>query len=133
MAAALLKAAAPGAEVRSAGLTARDGEPVSPEAVKALRGRGLDLAGHRSTALRANMVEWADLILTMTRAHREALLRRYPQAEGKVAQLLAFPRWGTGDCPEDLDVDDPIGGSQSRYDRCAEELERAVSTLLEVR
>lgn len=77
-------------EVRSAGVAADDGSRASGGAIRALRQKGLDLSQHRSQLVSEELVEWAELILTMTRRHKEVILERYPQAADKTYTLKEF-------------------------------------------
>ncbi|TMG80394.1 MAG: low molecular weight phosphotyrosine protein phosphatase, partial [Betaproteobacteria bacterium] len=56
--------------VSSAGTGAWDGAPASEGAYLVGLERGLDLSGHRARLLTRELVERADLILTMARHHR---------------------------------------------------------------
>src|SRR5438094_9980874 len=56
--------------VTSAGTGAWDGAPVSEGAYLVGLERGLDLSSHRARLLTRELVEEADLILTMARHHR---------------------------------------------------------------
>jgi protein-tyrosine phosphatase len=76
-------------EVRSAGVSASDGMPVSGHAVQALERRSA-VAPAQSNALRAETVDWADLILTMTSGHKQTLLFRYPEAVHKTYTLKEY-------------------------------------------
>lgn len=75
--------------VRSAGVSTIDGLPVSSNALNALRDRGIEHKG-ASRALTSEAVEWADLILTMTAAHKRDLLHYYPEAVDKTFTLKEF-------------------------------------------
>lgn len=77
-------------QVISAGLAAVEGAPATPEAIQAAGELGADLRGHRARHLTPELVEQADLILTMTREHKQEILRRMPQARGKVYTLKEF-------------------------------------------
>lgn len=92
----------------SAGLTARDGAPMTSEASAALRTLGVPHEPHVARPLTPQLVESADVIYTMTRAHRESLLAEFPTAAAKTHALDP-----TGDIP------DPIGGPQDGYDTAA--------------
>ena len=75
LAAALLERAlagrgSEGLAVSSAGTGAWDGAPVSEGAYLVGLERGLDLSGHRARLLTRELVESADLVLTMARHHR---------------------------------------------------------------
>ena len=77
--------------VESAGLAAADGAQMSAGAQRALARRGVTAAGrHRSRRLTAGMVADAGLILTMTMAHKNALLRLFPDAVEKVFTLREY-------------------------------------------
>jgi len=88
-------------EVRSAGLSAIDGTPISPNAAQTLTNRNLPLPGG-STALTDEAVEWADLILTMTVGHKRTLIGRYPHVSDKVYTLKEFAAGGEPGAAEDL-------------------------------
>ena len=79
-----------GIAVASAGLAAFDGAPASAEAVEVMRQFGVDLSGHRTRRLTREMVLTADLVLTMTKRHKEAVLALAPEAAGKVFTLREF-------------------------------------------
>jgi protein-tyrosine phosphatase len=112
-----------GVTVASAGLSAVMGGRPSPEAVVVLSEMGMDLSHHESQPLGFQLVRHADLIWTMTRAHRQAILAQWPEASSRVS-LLSM---------DGHDISDPIGGPEDQYRRCAEqiktELESRVKSL----
>ncbi|WP_127534758.1 low molecular weight protein arginine phosphatase [Paenibacillus kobensis] len=76
-------------EVRSAGVSTVDGMPISANALEALRRKQIDHRG-ASRMLAEQAVGWADLILTMTSAHKRGLLGRFPNAIDKTHTLLEY-------------------------------------------
>ncbi len=96
--------------VSSAGLQAPPGQPASANAVLVAREHGADLSGHRTRPLNLELVGQSDLILTMTKSHRDAILRAYPSARGKVYSLSEF-----SGLTERGDLIDPYGGDPARY------------------
>lgn len=80
-------------EVRSAGVGAIDGYPMSPHAEEVLQKRNLPASG-TSTALTAELVAWADLILGMTSSHKQAIVQRFPDAAGKTFTLKEYALQG---------------------------------------
>jgi protein-tyrosine-phosphatase len=76
-------------EIRSAGVSTPSGLPISPHAAATLRKRNLVLPGS-STALSANEVTWASLILAMTAGHKRAILQRFPEAITKTFTLKEY-------------------------------------------
>ena len=102
-------------EVTSAGTGAWDGAPASEGAYLVGLERGLDLSGHRARLLSRELVEAADLILTMARHHRARVDEL--GGEGKVFVLGEYAGKG-GD-----EVSDPFGGDLAIYRDTAQELE----------
>jgi protein-tyrosine phosphatase len=103
--------------VQSAGLYAMDGFVASSHAQTTMAKRGLDLTVHRSRRLLPQYVQNADLILTMTKAHKLALAEAVPLPAGKAYSLAEY-------AGESGDVLDPVGGSEADYEQCAELIER---------
>ena len=68
----------------SAGLAAANGLPMSPLSAQTLTRRHIPLPQHRSSMLRNEMVDKADLILCMTEGHAAQVRRQFPQAAEKV-------------------------------------------------
>jgi protein-tyrosine phosphatase len=97
--------------VQSAGLHAGRGMRATLEAVDAVKGLGADLSAHFSQPATPELLRRADVIYTMTNAHREEVLHLVPSAERKT--FLLDP---------DGDVADPIGASLSVYEKVASRL-----------
>jgi protein-tyrosine phosphatase len=98
-----------GVMVMSAGLAATLGGRAAPEAMQVMASMGVDLGDHETQPLTEGLVRHADVIYTMTRAHRDAILAQHPAAAERTFLL----------CSDESDVCDPIGGSAERYQRCA--------------
>jgi protein-tyrosine phosphatase len=101
-----------GVLVASAGTSAHLGGRASPEAVEIMGELGLDLSLHESQPLTPQLARQADLILTMTRSHRQWVLNQWPEA-GPRTKLV---------CQNNADVADPIGGPPEFYKRCADQI-----------
>lgn len=76
-------------EVRSAGMAAMGGAPMSQHAFEVLRSRGW-ARGHVSRPFGKEHVAWADLILTMTMAHKRMLVQQFPDAVEKTFTLKEY-------------------------------------------
>lgn len=76
-------------EVRSAGVAAMDGTSLSRYAEAVLHDHGIH-EPFRSTALHEQLLEWADLILTLTQSHKQYVLERFPVAVGKTHTLKEY-------------------------------------------
>ena len=106
-------------QAESAGLLDLQGADADPQAVSILQEKGMDGSRHRSRALSADMVSRADMVLVMEEAQREELLRRHPEAEGKVKLLKSFSLHGD---KGDLDIEDPHGCEPYHYRSCFAEI-----------
>ncbi len=123
MAEAILKAEQiTGVSVRSAGISAFSGAPVSGHSAALIREAGFEEPGPSAPADR-EAVEWADLILTMTDSHKRMLEQTIREAAGKTFTLNAYTGIG------ERDIADPYGGNQEDYRHTFEELRNAISVL----
>ncbi len=110
-----------GVIVTSAGLAAGHGGSAAQEAQTIMAERQLDLVAHASQPLSDRLARHADLILTMTRSHRQSIVNHWPEIASKVHVL----------CPDGHDVADPIGGSTEIYRSCAEEIDRYLAAWID--
>jgi tRNA threonylcarbamoyl adenosine modification protein (Sua5/YciO/YrdC/YwlC family) len=112
-----------GVMVMSAGISAMMGARPSPEAVSVMSKLGLQLTDHESQPLTTQLIRHADVIWTMTQAHRHAIVAQWPEASSRT-MVLAH---------DQADISDPIGGPLEFYETCAgqikAELERRVREL----
>jgi len=99
----------------SAGVWAHGERSAAQEAVSLLGAEGLDLSAHQSRGLTQQMVDEADLILAMERAHLRDLGLRFARADAKAHLLSAV-------VGERRDVTDPMGQGQDAYSQCYETL-----------
>ncbi len=86
-----------GFQVISAGTSAGRGVPAAEEAVQVLKEKGIDLSEHQSRPITEELLKEADLILTMTRSHKESLLQLEPGVGDKVFTLKEYARYLAGD------------------------------------
>ena len=93
-----------GYEVLSAGTYAMPGMRATPAAALAVESVAGGLAGHRSRPLDVAAIHRADVILTMGRDHRDAVVAQVPSAADKTFTI-----------DPDGDVDDPIGSDDAHY------------------
>lgn len=112
--------------VSSAGTGAFPGMPASHNAVQALGAMGIDLSQHSSSVIDDDLVDRADLILTMTASHKNRLLQHRPDAVFKVYTLAEY-------CEAEgkKDIDDPFGGDIDIYLGCRDEIIKLIDVLVE--
>ena len=94
-------------EVRSAGLSAFANTPISCNAARIMAENNIDANTFRSTRVTVPLLEQSTLVLTMTAAHRRAIVDALPEFAQKVHCLL--------DITSGNDVPDPYGGNTDEY------------------
>jgi protein-tyrosine-phosphatase len=104
--------------VTSAGTGAWDGAPVSEGAYLVGLERNVDLSRHEATLLTREVVNAADLVLTMARHHRA---RVEELGGGEKVHLLGELAGLVGD---EAEVRDPFGGDLEEYRSTFDQLER---------
>lgn len=110
-------------EVKSAGIFALDGQKASANAIEVMKSEGIDLENHRARIIHRDLLEEADLILTMSKSHKKALLSKFDFVKGKVYTLKEYA-YG-----KEEDIEDPFGGDIRDYRRAKEEIKEALKQL----
>lgn len=128
MAKALLKEKAPHFHVQSAGIFAQDGEGANENAIQVLKEKDIQLV-HTAQSVTKKILKWADLVITMTEAHKQLLLDQYPKYESKYFTLKEYAMDpNTND--QNKDIVDPFGGDLFMYKQTLSELEKHIDSLL---
>jgi len=116
----LLRKAGGGLEsviVVSAGVAAGEGSMASQQAIEVMEARGIDISDHLSRPLNEAIVDQADILLTMTRGHRAAIIAAWPDRANQVQTLRR----------DGGDIADPVGSSVEIYQHCADQMERELA------
>lgn len=112
-------------EVKSAGVQAFPNSPASEgtRTVLAEKGIGHD---HQSQSVSQELLEWADVVLTMTHAHKNMIQLLFPEMSEHTFTLKEFIDPST----EDKDIVDPFGGPIEAYQQTAEQIEACLDELM---
>ena len=110
-------------EVRSAGIYALEGGEMSENAKSVLDAEQIAV-DHRSKVVSKEDLQWADLILTMTSAHKELVLQSYPEVQAKIFTLKEYTAPYTS-----KDISDPFGGDYHQYEQTFQELNQYINIL----
>jgi protein-tyrosine phosphatase len=102
-----------GFEITSMGVLAAHGAAVSEHAVRVLSDRRIDISAHTSRPALPDEVVRLDRVYALTGGHLESLRLLLPPGRSRHCELLD---------PDGGDVTDPIGGSQKRYEECAQQI-----------
>ncbi|WP_010531574.1 low molecular weight protein arginine phosphatase [Lentibacillus jeotgali] len=89
MAEALLKYKVPEADVQSAGIFAVNHQRPNDHAVEALNHQGVTL-DTTSQPVTKELLDWADLVLTMTTQHKQSLILEFPDFQEKYFTLKEY-------------------------------------------
>ena len=110
-------------EVQSAGIYAIPGDTITPQAQKVLSGAGID-TNHRAQQVDQRLLQWADIVLTMTTHHKHSILMDFPDVREKVYTLTEYI------AADSTDIVDPFGAPVEAYQLCAKELEYHLDHLI---
>lgn len=102
---------------RSAGLATFTGSPASDNAAFVMKEIGINMAGFRSTSIKAILADEYDLYVPMTYSHAKALIEL-----GIGKQKIYLP---------EHDIPDPYGGSIEFYRHTRDELQTLIERLLD--
>lgn len=109
--------------VRSAGIHAQEGRPISLYAKTLIEEAAMPHTPW-SRVVSSEGLEWADVVLTMTEAHKMELLYHYPTIQEKTFTLKGFAEFESGG-----DVQDPFGGNLDTYQQTFVELSNVMDQL----
>jgi protein-tyrosine phosphatase len=111
--------------ITSAGISTIDGLDASKHSISALKEMNIDLKNHKSKLLTLGLIEKADLILTMTKTHKDIILNSMPQFSNKIFTLKEFAD------DKNIDIVDPFGGSLEVYKVTAKDIQNTINKLID--
>ncbi|MDU5079812.1 low molecular weight protein arginine phosphatase [uncultured Tissierella sp.] len=112
-------------EVKSAGISVFDGDNASRNSIEAMKKIGIDISKHKARQLHRDLVDEADLILTMSKPHKEIIISNFPSAKDKIFALLEYVY------KIDKDIADPYGGNLLLYEHTREEIYKAIKKIID--
>lgn len=118
-------------EVVSAGTGVFIQSGASSETVAVLAEEGIDAASHLAQPINTILLKKSDLIIVMTRNHRDQVLERVPEVEKRVYLLKEFANIPSSG-EDNLDVPDPIGKPRGFYKECLREVKEAIHKIAEL-
>ncbi len=114
-------------DVQSAGTIGLSGMPATDLAISVSQQYGVDISDHESQALTRELLEEADLVLTLAAEHYE-ICQNLGADEDRLFMLRSYPKK-----PRDLrreSIADPMGGSRPQYERAFFEIDEAIHRAL---
>lgn len=125
MAEALLKNKQPDTDVRSAGIFASVDTTANRHARHVLKEQDITI-NHHSQPVSDQLLDWADLVLTMTSGHKDALVMQYPVYRDKYFTLKEYVLGSD----VSSNVSDPFGQDLKTYRETLKELNDYISLLI---
>ncbi|MDR2648427.1 MAG: low molecular weight protein arginine phosphatase, partial [Clostridiales bacterium] len=101
-----------GITFNSAGISAWDGSPASAHSAECVKSLGLSLDSHHARSITFDMLDEADLVLTLTHEHKKHILETFPGFAGKTYTINEY----AGEAGE---INDPYGQDYKAYEICA--------------
>ena len=112
-------------QVVSAGIAARQGDPISDNAAVAMKRVGLDLSPHASQPVTQPLLDGALAVFCMTESHRAMIQLQFERVPKHLYLFREFlPP------PVDPEVNDPYGGPLNVYETCRDNLVEAVPSVV---
>ena len=111
--------------VVSAGIAARQGDPISDNAAIAMKRVGLDVSHHASQPVTQQLLDGALAVFCMTESHRAMIQLQFERVPKHLYLFREFlPP------PVDPEVNDPYGGPLNVYETCRDNLVEAVPSVV---
>ncbi|MBE6903967.1 MAG: hypothetical protein E7480_05105 [Ruminococcaceae bacterium] len=102
----------------SCGIATFGGSPATENAIEAVKEEGCDLSGHISKPISNELLQEADLVACISKAHMNAVKGYFPEYEDKIIVL------GNG-------ISDPYGFSLDTYIETMKEIKQEIENLFE--
>lgn len=118
MAAAILKQQYPQKNIDSAGIAAVIGAPADDHAITIMAAAGLDITSHVAKQISTEMVNEAELILTMSESQTKWIERQWPYCRGKVFRI---GHW------LDKDIEDPHQQGKLAFETANQDIRDSLS------
>jgi protein-tyrosine phosphatase len=106
-----------GVTVMSAGIAAMPGAPAADQAIDVMKQFEIDISDHQSQPITGRLAKFADVILTMTNGHRQALISHWPMLETRTKTIRR----------DGGDIGDPIGRPIAIYRSTAEQIDQQLA------
>jgi protein-tyrosine-phosphatase len=112
-------------KVVSAGVAARNGEPISENSVIALKKAGIDISNLRAQALTQELLDNSLVVFGMTESHRAIIRMRARPAPANLHLFREFMP-----APADREIGDPYGGPLKIYEAARDEMVEAIPSII---
>ncbi|PWU04674.1 MAG: protein tyrosine phosphatase [Verrucomicrobia bacterium] len=108
----------------STGISAYDGDPASPNAIKALKDCGLNLGDHRSQSLTQKIIDDSLVIFCMSEIHKRTILEEFDINAHPIYLMREFLPLKSKDIP------DPFGQNLEIYKNCRDNIVESIPSII---
>ena len=117
----------------SAGTFAFDGSEPAAHAKTVMKELGFNIDRHRSKQVDQELVDWADMILTMDTYGLEQMQVMFPEAADKMLPLKSFACKDSAEKENEeyYNIEDPYGEDLETHRSCAAEIKFCIDKLVE--
>ena len=112
--------------IMSAGLSVIENQPASENAVLAAEALGLNLKEHNAKQITPSLIKDADIVLTMTSGHKQAIANACNSEGTPVFTLAEYAGHGSED------VMDPYGCGLEIYEECIRKLRQYITETADI-
>lgn len=109
--------------IKSAGLITRNGMDVNEKSINALKRMNIDISHYKSNQLIKEDLEEAELVLTMTKNHKDMIISSFRDYSQKTYTLSEY-------IGEEGDINDPYGMEQNIYNDTSQILYEKIKKLV---
>ena len=115
-------------KVFSCGIFAENGDYATYNSIAVLEEYDVDLTKHRATNIRESKIKEMDLILCMTKSHKNSVIQMHPELKEKTFLLKEYIN--IKEKIENIEILDPWGYDIEIYKNCAKEIYNAIEELI---
>jgi L-threonylcarbamoyladenylate synthase len=115
-------------KVISAGIMMAQGLSPTEQTKELLNKEGIDVSGHTSRKVTAEMIKHSDIILVMEKIQEEKILQLVPEAKNRMFLLKEFAKIDDNN----LDIADPIAKSMEFYEQTLSTIKQAVAKVAQI-
>lgn len=107
----------------SAGISVISGSKVSKNSVETLKAYDIDISCHIPRQLTEDMLKEYDLVITMSRSHKDFIISFWPKYSDKIHSFSEYA--------DSEDIFDPYGCDLDVYKLCASQINNGITNLIE--
>ena len=119
-------------KIKSCGIASSTAFSTPEIVLELMKKENIEFKGHISTPVTKKLMDEAGIILVMDKNHMEYIRYNFPRAEKKTYLLKSYVKLREGSpVLPDMDISDPIGGTEEVYTECFDEIKECIIKLVD--